>query len=52
MSREAETREPPMSSPEPWFVVGLDNGGNQNNATVLDAAAVAALESLAVPQLT
>ena len=26
-----------MSSPEPWFVVGLDNGGNQNNATVLDA---------------
>ena len=27
-----------MSSQEPWFVVGLDNGGNQNNATVLDAA--------------
>ncbi len=27
-----------MSTPEPWFVVGLDNGGNQNNATVLDAA--------------
>ena len=27
-----------MSSTEPWFVVGLDNGGNQNNATVLDAA--------------
>lgn len=26
-----------MSSPEPWFVVGLDNGGNKNNATVLDA---------------
>jgi glucokinase len=23
---------------EPWFVVGLDNGGNQNNATVLAAA--------------
>ena len=27
-----------MSAQEPWFVVGLDNGGNQNNATVLDAA--------------
>ncbi len=26
-----------MSSTEPWFVVGLDNGGNKNNATVLDA---------------
>jgi predicted NBD/HSP70 family sugar kinase len=23
---------------EPWFVVGLDNGGNKNNATVLDRA--------------
>jgi predicted NBD/HSP70 family sugar kinase len=23
---------------EPWFVVGLDNGGSQNNATVVDAA--------------
>jgi predicted NBD/HSP70 family sugar kinase len=23
---------------QPWFVVGLDNGGNKNNATVLDAA--------------
>ena len=21
---------------EPWVVVGLDNGGNKNNATVLD----------------
>jgi glucokinase len=24
--------------PEPWVVVGLDNGGTTNNATVLDAA--------------
>jgi glucokinase len=27
-----------MSTAAPWFVVGLDNGGNQNNATVLDSA--------------
>jgi glucokinase len=25
-----------MSIGEPWFVVGLDNGGNKNNAAVLD----------------
>src|SRR4051812_3556672 len=25
-----------MSSPDSWVVVGLDNGGNKNNATVLD----------------
>jgi glucokinase len=25
------------SSPAPWVVVGLDNGGNANNATILDA---------------
>ena len=24
--------------PEPWYVVGLDNGGTTNNATVLDAS--------------
>src|SRR5512134_3674289 len=27
-----------MATPESWVVVGLDNGGNKNNATVLDAA--------------
>jgi predicted NBD/HSP70 family sugar kinase len=27
-----------MASQDPWFVVGLDNGGNKNNATVLDPA--------------
>jgi glucokinase len=27
-----------MPSQDPWFVVGLDNGGNKNNATVLDAS--------------
>jgi glucokinase len=27
-----------MPSGESWVVVGLDNGGNKNNATVLDAA--------------
>lgn len=27
-----------MSAPEPWIVVGLDNGGTCNNATVLDAS--------------
>ena len=26
-----------MGSPESWVVVGLDNGGTNNNATVLDA---------------
>ncbi|HMA47735.1 MAG TPA: ROK family protein [Frankiaceae bacterium] len=26
-----------MRAPEPWVVVGLDNGGTNNNATVLDA---------------
>ncbi|MET0553939.1 MAG: ROK family protein [Vicinamibacteria bacterium] len=25
-----------MAERDPWFVVGLDNGGNKNNATVLD----------------
>jgi glucokinase len=27
-----------MVSRQPWVVVGLDNGGNKNNATVLDAS--------------
>jgi len=27
-----------MQTPDPWVVVGLDNGGNKNNATVLDPA--------------
>ena len=27
-----------MPTRDPWVVVGLDNGGNKNNATVLDAA--------------
>jgi predicted NBD/HSP70 family sugar kinase len=27
-----------MGSPDSWFVVGLDNGGTSNNATVLDAS--------------
>jgi glucokinase len=27
-----------MSAAQPWVVVGLDNGGNKNNATVLDAS--------------
>jgi predicted NBD/HSP70 family sugar kinase len=27
-----------MPSQDPWFVVGLDNGGNKNNATVLDTS--------------
>ncbi|MFI4945610.1 MAG: ROK family protein, partial [Burkholderiales bacterium] len=27
-----------MTSGDAWVVVGLDNGGNKNNATVLDAA--------------
>ena len=27
-----------MGSPESWVVVGLDNGGTNNNATVLDAS--------------
>ena len=27
-----------MESKDPWVVVGLDNGGNTNNATVLDAS--------------
>jgi glucokinase len=27
-----------MSPAQPWVVVGLDNGGNKNNATVLDAS--------------
>lgn len=27
-----------MAEAEPWFVVGLDNGGHKNNATVLDPA--------------
>jgi predicted NBD/HSP70 family sugar kinase len=30
------TKEPSPSQ-EPWFVVGLDNGGTKNNAAVLDA---------------
>ncbi|HEY7514654.1 MAG TPA: ROK family protein, partial [Vicinamibacteria bacterium] len=25
-----------MPNEQPWFVVGLDNGGNKNNATVLE----------------
>jgi glucokinase len=27
-----------MRTPDPWVVVGLDNGGTSNNATVLDAS--------------
>jgi predicted NBD/HSP70 family sugar kinase len=27
-----------LRNEEPWYVVGLDNGGNKNNATVLDAS--------------
>jgi predicted NBD/HSP70 family sugar kinase len=27
-----------MPTPDPWVVVGLDNGGTSNNATVLDAS--------------
>ena len=27
-----------MATPSSWVVVGLDNGGNKNNATVLDPA--------------
>jgi predicted NBD/HSP70 family sugar kinase len=27
-----------METADPWVVVGLDNGGNKNNATVLDAS--------------
>ena len=27
-----------MPMQQPWYVVGLDNGGNKNNATVLDAS--------------
>ena len=27
-----------MGDPDPWVVVGLDNGGTSNNATVLDAS--------------
>jgi glucokinase len=27
-----------MGSPASWVVVGLDNGGTSNNATVLDAS--------------
>ena len=30
---------PAMAMQESWVVVGLDNGGNKNNATVLDPAA-------------
>ena len=26
-----------MQAPAPWVVVGLDNGGTTNNATVLDS---------------
>ena len=29
-----------MSAMDSWFVVGLDNGGTKNNATVLDETAV------------
>src|SRR5512139_2938085 len=29
-----------------WVVVGLDNGGNKNNATVLDAAGTFLVEEL------
>jgi glucokinase len=28
----------PVSTSEPWIVIGLDNGGTCNNATVLDAS--------------
>ena len=27
-----------MATGDAWVVVGLDNGGNKNNATVLDAS--------------
>ena len=35
-----------MPSGEAWVVVGLDNGGNKNNATVLDASARFLVEDL------
>jgi predicted NBD/HSP70 family sugar kinase len=35
-----------MSADEPWVVVGLDNGGTNNNATVLDSQRRFLVESL------
>ena len=35
-----------MPSGDSWVVVGLDNGGNKNNATVLDASGKFLVEEL------
>ena len=35
-----------MQAPAPWVVVGLDNGGTTNNATVLDSTGRFLVESL------